>query len=643
MTSLEELVPDPVLRFLANEAGEKEGLADAGIESFRDEPYASCAREAGQNSRDAANGQEGVPVKMSFNQFLIHRQSLPSSDLLRDAVDACKEKAEQERERDFFTNAASLLDREEISVLEISDFNTLGLLGPPDREGTPFHSLVKASGVTAKTAIDSGGSFGIGKNASFAVSDLQTVFYSTLYADTDTKQKEFAAQGKVKLVSHTDKSGNRMRATGYWGNPEGFTAVTDQSKVPEWMIRREIGTSIFCMGFRAAEGWAERITYSLISNFFCAINREEMEFEIDKGKMFINRTTLPSLLTRPDIVEASERMGHQADLTFAEQMYQCLVSDRADEKTLSIPDLGKVRVRILVGDGLPCRVGFIRNGMLITDNLRNFGHALARFPGSRDFVVIVEPIDTDAGVLLKKLENPTHDGFSAERIADLHKRRIATIAMRRLASELREIIRSTTGVTHADSVVLDELGKYFAESGKIENPSTPSAEDDPERYTYKPQRSKAKPHVVPTPTGGEQGGSNATSTSTNRNGGGGSRPGAGTGARGKGTSGEERLVVLRDVRNRIPPSASTTGKSRELLFSPEEAGLIQIILQATGVNAPDSLYVVKTDKGRTSSGKLIIEARANERCKATVELDEPYNGPIELVAVSDAEPSEVKP
>lgn len=54
---------EPVLRFLTNEAGEKEGLGDAGIETFRDAPYASCAREAGQNSRDAATACPRSPSR----------------------------------------------------------------------------------------------------------------------------------------------------------------------------------------------------------------------------------------------------------------------------------------------------------------------------------------------------------------------------------------------------------------------------------------------------------------------------------------------------------------------------------------------------------------------------------------------------
>jgi hypothetical protein len=47
-------VNEATLEFLPNQAGESEGLGDAGIETLRDNPYASCARASGQNSADAA-------------------------------------------------------------------------------------------------------------------------------------------------------------------------------------------------------------------------------------------------------------------------------------------------------------------------------------------------------------------------------------------------------------------------------------------------------------------------------------------------------------------------------------------------------------------------------------------------------------
>lgn len=641
MEHLREIYMDmntPILKFLANEAGEKEGLGDAGIETFRDSPYSSCAREAGQNSRDAASD---FPVRMTFNVLELDRGSFPCRDLLENALEACRAESVQEREKEFFGNALHVIRKDYIPVLEIADYKTKGLIGPPDQEGTPFHSLVKGSGVTAKETADSGGSFGIGKNASFAVSDLHTVFYTTTWKDQDTTRETFAAQGKVKLVSHVGADGTKLRATGYWGDPDGFRAVTDRALVPEWMRRTDIGTSIFCMGFRMAEDWAERMTYSLISNFFCTIHREEMLFEVGGGKVRINRNTLENLLTRQDIVNAAKDSGHEDDLVFAEQLYRCLVSDNTEERILDIPGLGKMRVRVLIEEGMPRRIGFIRNGMLITDNLRHFGHPLARFPGSRDFVVLVEPVGADASAFLKKLENPSHDGFSSERIADATKRAAANCAMKRLGEELRGIIKETTGVKHEGAVVLDELGRFFAETGQGEKPlGPPNAEPDPERYTYKSQRrGQKKSRPATDPAGGQQGGSSRTGRGSAGKGGGAGR-GTGAGSEGRGTRGDREPVALKDVRNRIRPDNSGAAVSRELHFTPESGGRIELRVEATGIDKPEDLIIKSANKGTVHSGAIIIEVNASERESVTVTFDEPYEGPIEMIAVNCSESSE---
>jgi hypothetical protein len=217
----------PKLEFLRNDAGEDEGLGDAGIETFRGTPFASCAREAGQNSLDAKVGE---PVRLCFDIIHVSQQEFPGHEELSCAIRACRSKARSEKEKDFFAQAEEMIGHNRIPVLRISDFNTKGLKGPPDEKGTPFHALVKASGVSEDKADTSGGSFGIGKNASFAVSKLQTVFYSTVYDDDGGKLHH--AQGKTKLVSHTDAAGVDRRATGYWGNTEGFTAVSDPDHIP---------------------------------------------------------------------------------------------------------------------------------------------------------------------------------------------------------------------------------------------------------------------------------------------------------------------------------------------------------------------------------------------------------------------------
>ncbi len=625
---------NPVLRFLPNEAWEKEGLGDAGIETFRDTPYASCAREAGQNSRDAA---KELPVRMTFDIRRLGHEEFPSHSELRDAIAACRAEASQDRETAFFDNAAEVISKPRIPVLEIADNNTTGLTGPPDAYGTPFHSLVKASGVTVKSDAAAGGSFGIGKNASFAVSDLQTIFYSSIYEDPKTGEREFATQGKVKLVSHTGPDNEPRRATGYWGNPERFGAVTERSLVPDWMGHDTVGTTIFCMGFRESKDWAERMTYSLVSNFFCAVHRQEMVFEVDNGRIRINGNTLENLLERADIKRAAENIGHLADLEFASQLYRCLVSENAEEKTLTLSScLGQIRVRILVGEGMPRRIGFIRNGMLITDNLRHFGQPLARFPGSRDFVALVEPEDTDAGVLLKHLENPAHDGFSAERIPDSERRATATAAMRRLGREIREAIRGAASVRHEGAVVLDELGRYFALPGRADAEPDPAAEPDPETYIYTSHTRPPRPPQAPTPSGGQQGGNSGTGTGSGGEHGGGTGRGTGTGSGGRGTRGDRETVALRDVRNRIRTGDDGTPVSRQLHFTPGTGGRIDVTVLATGVNDAEELRIVETNKGVTRSGAVSIDVVEKERCSVIVSFDEPYGGPIELLAVNSA-------
>lgn len=612
------------LEFLKNEAGEKEGLGDAGIEMFKDAPYASCAREAGQNSRDAS---VNLPVKMTFDAFEISSDELPFIAKLREAVDACQTEVTEENDVDFFKVAHDLVSEPTVRVLRISDYNTTGLVGPPDQNGTPFHALVKAAGVPAKPNDTAGGSFGIGKNASFAVTDLQTVLYATRYVDPDTSKEMFAAQGKVKLVSHRDGSGTLRRATGYWGETAGFVAVTDPGLVPTWLQRNEIGTSIFCIGFRQTAHWAHRIGYSLITNFFAAIHREEMEFEVDGGSLRINRNTLGAIFEDQQIRAAAEEAGHLAALEFSYELYQCLISAETNSGPLVVSGLGGLELHILLGENLPKRVGIIRNGMLIADSLVHFGDKLERFAGSRDFIALLEPTSHNAIRLLRSLENPTHDGFSAERIANPSKREAAELQMRHLAKELRRKLQEHTAIAYEDEVTLDDLDDKFAEPAGGNRPPDPNAEEDPERFTFKPpppRRHRRKAAAAKGSQGGRGKGG----------GGGGTKPGTGpdkgSGSGGHGHVGTDRPVPLNDLRN----IELTEGKTRRVYFTPTETGRIALGLSATGVNGAEPLRIVGSNLGNPEDGIVWIDVKEKERVAIELEFDEPYPGPIEANATA---------
>src|SRR5690606_17150646 len=135
-------------------------------------------------------------------------------------LDACLTRSRSRRTRKdalFFELACEAVRKPMVSILTVEDYGTTGLIGP-SVTGKPFHALIKGSGVSQKSSADAGGSFGIGKNAAFAVSQLRTVFYSTLYQLNGATHH--LAQGKSILVSHTDDRGNEKRGIGYCGHPE---------------------------------------------------------------------------------------------------------------------------------------------------------------------------------------------------------------------------------------------------------------------------------------------------------------------------------------------------------------------------------------------------------------------------------------
>lgn len=247
----------------------------------------------------------------------------------------------------------------------------------------------------------------------------------------------------------------------------------------------------------------------------------------------------------------------------------------------------------------------------------------------------MEPVDTEAGKLLKKLENPAHSAFSAERIADAAKRGAATKSMRKLGDRLRDMIRETTGVQHEGSVVLDELGRFFAEAGKSDAPPDPDTDSDPEKYTYEAARRERQKTEVPNPMDGQRGGQTGgqrgerTSGQKGRHG---SRSGE-IGDGDTGSTGGREPVELIDVRNRIGPNTKGAARSRVLFFSPKVGGRIELSVQALGVNAPDRLLLMETNSGTVGHGVVTLDVDALERCSLVVSFAEPYDGPIELLAV----------
>lgn len=618
--------------FLPNPGREEEGLGHAGIETFKGSPYPGIARECSQNSLDAAErlpDGSSQPVHLVFRLLSVQASDIPSLTELKRTLRICLSQwKEQKKEREFFERAIKVADQPRIPVLSIEDYGTTGLIGPAIK-GKPFHALVKSSGVSQKADTDASGSFGIGKNAAFAVSSLRTVFYSTIYRDG--QKTAHLAQGKSILVSH-DESDLPMRSTGYWGEAD-FMPIDDEAVLPEWLRRTKVGTTVASIGFAEEQNWHWLMTESLIRNFFSAINSGAIRFTVqwsERDAVEIDAASLEELFARQEVREAAEGTGTTEDLDFSAAMLAAMRSPDSEELIAKFDDVGAFRVTILQKDGFPRRMGILRNGMYIADNLRHFGHPMARFPMSRDFVAVLEPADRDTSGRVRDMESPRHDEISAERLDDPAQRKKLKAAMKKVGDWIRSTIRTATTKPAEADVLLDEMNRFFSKPSPGELiPDPANKNDDPERPKLTQNLLPPKPLVGSGSQGesGSSGGSKKSTTKGGRTSGG--RPGSGRGAIG-GRGGKN--IAYAGLRN----SVSESGVMRRVAFTPEMSATASLEISAIGVSGDETLTILSINRESCSKTPR-IELKQGERINLDVEFDIPYVGPISVVLSTLAE------
>ena len=621
------------IRFLTNEADKEEGLAYAGFETFRGTPYKSCARENGQNSRDAPDGSGAV--KVSFDLLELDRGELPFADELESSIDCCLEAPLSKKDtetRVHLERARTAISGPKVKVLRISDTNTTGLTGPIGQPGSVFTALVKGDGVTNKNDPTSAGSYGIGKNAAFAVSDLQTVIYSTRYRD-DQGQEQFAAQGRLRLISHVNGERN-CSAEGYWGEP-GFKAIEDQNAVPEWLWRDAVGTSINCIGFHERDHWAQRMTLSLATNFFAAIDRAEIEFTVDG--LPINHTSLDSVLEDSELEELARSGDELAELERARNLLLCIRSEAATRHNISVPGLGDFTLHLLVSEGLPKEVHILRNGIYICDNFAKFSQPMRQFPGTLEFIAVIEPARTEEGkgpsALLKRLENPAHDAFEPERITSEADRQKAKSQIGKLIGKVRKIIRAEAKIEEVENSRLDELSAMFADTGATRDDGREDDELDPDAYVYQKPRPSRRRHRT-----GTTGKGKATGRGTGK----GTKPGAriknDTKKKKSGRLGSGPALPLIEVRSMV---RDDDPRLRTIWFTPSASGEIVLAIEASGLINDVSLDIAACPGEKVKNGRVQTTVKDSERVRLELTLSEAYDGPIELTAarfVEDKQP-----
>lgn len=443
--------------------GQKQGFNNSGIETYSGDRLENLAREISQNSLDAHNPNIDEPVKIHFELHSLFVDKFPSKADFMYVLESSKEYWEGISEtKEFFQEALKIMEQEEISILKVSDYNTTGLTDSDkgqDAHDSKWNGLVASEGVSNKPS-NAGGSYGIGKYASFTCSNFRTVFYGTRDLEGKT-----AFQGVSKLVTHKNRDGKRTQGTGYYGikGEEQINPIRQFEGVDEFFYRSEIGTDIFIPGFNGGEDWESKIIKAVLENFFVAVRDKRLIIKV--GDTTISSETLPNLLEEyinDDSNYCSDK--YYKALTSSKKHYFCedhfedkfsRIDFENDFEEIDLKDgLGQIELYVLHSEeeNYPNQVAMVRNiGMKIKDK--------KYFPKGFNFAGVMIAKGEGLNKFLRKIEPPSHDDFKPDKLKE--DAELAGKIRKKIRNWINEQVKSIYDTDEAEELDAVGMSQYL--------------------------------------------------------------------------------------------------------------------------------------------------------------------------------------
>ena len=529
---------------------------------FSDAPIAKLVREIIQNSLDAKESGLTTPVKVQFSEKKIKRGLIGSSDLKRHIL-SCLNRTKASnwpKLEKVYDTALKTLNQKKIRCLQITDSGTTGL------KGDHWAGLVHREGAVEKSGGAPGGNYGIGKNAVFNVSDLQTVFYSTRYLN-GRKGRVEKLQGKATLMNHMapDDTKEDLQHIGFYKDSYGEPILG--RNISNFFRLDEPGTGVFIMGFNPrSDNWVEEITSAVVESFFYAIHHKQLVVEIETEKsgdaVAVTHENLDSLFNRDN---KTPNAYH----------YYKAIRDAESVQTPKLARIGALGVYVTMGSG-PRRIAYVnRNGMLISDSREQKINPIA--PRGRslwpDFAGVAIPVSDSGDNWVRTMENPSHDSMSPLQLQERSEIRQAERIFKEARDSIRAIIDDKAETArYGDTSNLDELASTLPEfdpntpgnkeletqiinppTGNTQGPETEIREEGGNYDVENNENDDADGEGNMEREGRENGGSEGNggggggggNGEGNEHGGGGSQGGTGGGSAGRGTA---RRIALNNVR-----------------------------------------------------------------------------------------------
>ena len=455
--------------FAPNGDGDEEGFNDGNIIKFKSRPHHFVAREGIQNILDAKDDNKtGEPAVALFRLFKAPTETvIPDLDtykgIIKENIDSNEKDPAATR---FFKNALKTLRKKNIEILQLSDFSTKGITGINKKSSSRWQNLIKRKGSSIQQGKE-GGTFGIGKHASFACSGLRTVLYNTKNLDNET-----AFIWKSIFSTHGE-SGKEKRAAGYFCEfDDEITAAhgfinDDVYTKPDFINRSEFGTDLFILDFIQPRGenrqpWNVELMYTVMNNYFLSIYENELKVVfVDDNK----QEKIEHELNAGNIKEKMEQtynryMNKEAHPTLSVINYPYLDSyiDSSKVFTEKIEGLGECKLYVKMDKNYPKFVARMRSLKMLVSQKRNpiLGAGYAA-------LFLCDNITGNKK--LSEMENPTHDDWDAglsDNIVNSQK------LLRRLTRFINNSLKSLIASSSTNIVEFDLGNLFYEEDSEIE-------------------------------------------------------------------------------------------------------------------------------------------------------------------------------
>lgn len=444
-------------RFTGNNFHPENGLETNDMGIFKRDPMASLAREICQNSIDAKRKDKDF-VRIEFNSFDINRNEIPGIDRLKDEINSCYNYQRSEANKKALKKMYDKINNNKISCLRISDFNTTGLTDVKSDEGT-FYLLTKGNGLSLKTG-STGGSKGVGKFASFVVSDFNTVFYST-----KNIEGEEAYIGISKLCStlYDSETGEKTDGIGYYGQNYQGTPIIGQVNLQKTYKRESSGTDVYILGFNTNDNnWKSEIIMKILDSFMVALVRGGLVVKVDEIEL--KKETLKEIIENPNIVKKKSYESIKSQYV--------LLTEEVSKTTVEIDGYGTAEVLLKAYSKDDAHLAsyecvMVRYPHMKITTLKN----ITQVPFSAMCIIP----DNKLNQILRLIENAQHDNWELNRLNDDPSMKTEAGRIKReLQSKICEYIQkvlSTSSNEKSDIEGAGELLPFMSDSAGIGNKS----------------------------------------------------------------------------------------------------------------------------------------------------------------------------